>query len=213
PIEPARELVVVIRGIGEEIGRLPVRPHDHAVLLIAEGGRAKPEGAVPLLDQPPLRKPGAGLFDRAAAMELAFPKPPIDARAEAGELPLLTFQHPVDAPSGEPQALLALRMRQPLASLGFRDRVGDLGHIAPRVALFGDRRSLDADPLREARPDRSNAPATSRGGRRAVFARVSATGVAQSPCSGSRGTSTSTRAPSGIEKPARAIAPSKRSAR
>src|SRR5206468_6008741 len=151
---PACELVVMIGGVGEEIGRLPVRPHDDTVLLIAEGGRAKPKSAVPLLGQSQLHEPRARLLDRAAAVQLALPKPPIDARAEAREVALLSVEHPVDAPCGEPQALLALRKLAPLPPLRFRDRVRDLDHVRTGVALVGNRRGLEPDPLRESGPDR-----------------------------------------------------------
>ena len=130
-VEAAGELVVVVRGVREKVGRLAVRPHDDAVLAVPERRGLEPERAVALFDHSALAKPGQRALHEAAAIQLALAKPAVHVRAESAEIRLLALQHAIDPPGAEVPALLPLGEIQPLAPLGFIECRRQLRDVLP----------------------------------------------------------------------------------
>ena len=122
------ELVLVVGDVGREIGQLAVGAGEHAVLVVAEGGRAQPHSAlvrvdVPLLLEPP-EHPGHG----SALVVLALVAEALRPHPEAFQRGPDALEHGLDSQAGELGLVEARGAGYP---------VGDLGHVEPLVAVLG----------------------------------------------------------------------------
>src|SRR4029434_4980707 len=68
-VEAPTEPLAVVRDVGEPVGWLTGGLHDHAILRAADAGEAEPDGALPLVGEPPLTESGQRLFDLAVGVE------------------------------------------------------------------------------------------------------------------------------------------------
>ena len=88
-LEPAVALVDVVGGIRGEVGLLAVAANEHAVLVIAEVGRAEPYRAVPLEDVALLAQLRQGPLDGARVVQRPLGRPDVEVGTERVQLLLL----------------------------------------------------------------------------------------------------------------------------
>ena len=81
-VEAALVLVGVVGDVGGEVGEQAVLTLDHAVLLVAEGGRAEPLGAVLHIQVAAGLELGDGLLDQAGVEQRALGEPLVEGDAE-----------------------------------------------------------------------------------------------------------------------------------
>ena len=84
-VEPAAELLGHVADVGREVRRPTVGAVDHAVLVVAEGGRAEPGRAVLLVDVAAVAQPLDRALDPALVVERRLALPDVEPDAEPGE--------------------------------------------------------------------------------------------------------------------------------
>ena len=95
PLEPAAKLVHEVGEVRSEIRRHPIGgPYDHAVLVVAEVGRAQPERAVLLIHVAELLQQLHHPFDRALFVQRPLAEPDVELHAEPLQRQPLVEQHP-----------------------------------------------------------------------------------------------------------------------
>ena len=135
-VEPARELVDDVGAVRAEVRVRAVGPHDHAVLVVAEGGRSEPGGAVGVVGVVGGAQPLHRRRDLALALELGLGEVDVEPHAE----PLEGALHPGEDATGAlgEQPSLALgfgQVGEGVAVLG-HDVASDLDHVLTVVAVL-----------------------------------------------------------------------------
>ena len=130
-IEAAAELLGHVADVGREVGRPPVGAVDDAILVVAEGRRTEPQGAVPLEHMTVLPEALDRALDPALLVQSSFAGPHVEMDTE----PLQAGLDP-----------LADASRGPAPEHG--GRVGSVGRrFSPEVVRHGGREIADVVPL------------------------------------------------------------------
>ena len=101
-VEPSLELVDHVRAVGGEVRGLPVRADHHAILVVAELGRAEPGGALGVVDVAALAKPLDRRGDGAGLLERMLGRPRVERHAEPVERRADAVQRPARALLAQP---------------------------------------------------------------------------------------------------------------
>ena len=135
-VEAAAELLGDIPDVGREVRRPSVGAVDHAILVVAEGRRAKPQGPVLLVHVPGVPQPVNRPRDPALVVQGRLALPDVEPDPEPGERCL---DHRPD-PRRRPPAHDIGGVRVRCAGIGpdvVRDGVRQVSHIGTPVPVFG----------------------------------------------------------------------------
>jgi len=141
-VEPAGELVVVIRAIAHEIRVFAVALDQDAVLLVAECGGTEPGGAI-LFVQVTLRierleRPvDSGFALVVLLVQAALREVPVEVIAEFIQRTTHIVEHGAIAALAEIELAFGGIGIHPLLAVGIEDSLGDIAHIRAAVALLG----------------------------------------------------------------------------
>jgi len=126
----ALELLLVVGDVGGEVRRLAGRPHEHAVLVVAERRRPQPERAVRAVQVPLLLQAGERAVDRArrALVERTLGEPAVEVDA-------VGLERRADPGDDERDAALGERVGVEIGGAG--DLVGELLDVLALVAVLG----------------------------------------------------------------------------
>ena len=128
-VEAAVVLVPVVGDVGQEVGGLPVRLHEDAVLVVAEVRRAQPGGTVLLEHHPAVPEIVEGGADLAGVGQRLLARPRVEHGPDAGQaLPQIALG-PLVAPLRRVDVVGHLR--RPLADV--LARVAVLGQLRARL--------------------------------------------------------------------------------
>jgi hypothetical protein len=150
PIEPASQLLPVIRDVGKSVGRLAGRLHQHAVLRPADRREAEPDRAVLVVDEPGRAERLESAVDLPLGVEQSLVRVDVEANAEPLERPSDVGEDAVLRRLAE-DALVAVarqRVSVPGAKIG-----RDLPDVVALVAVLGKRRRLAQSSRYRARTD------------------------------------------------------------
>src|SRR5881394_2910358 len=131
-------LVAMIRDIGDEIGEGAVALFEHAILVVAEGGGAKPERSVRLERMAFGGQLGQGGIDQASLVNRRLAGHNVETDTKLAQI-LVLFgalrAHPNLAAAAH---AVLLRLVSEALSFLLQNRCGQLGQVLAMVATFGD---------------------------------------------------------------------------
>ena len=137
PVVAAAELVLVVADVGPEVGQLPGRAAQHAILVVAEGAGAQPRGALRRVHVSLLLQLCERALDLSALVGLALGEPAVEVNAKALQRGLDLLQHQLDRAARDrvqvvrPQALVLSRLA---SSPTYSPRYPPSGTSAPVIA-------------------------------------------------------------------------------
>ena len=141
-VEAPLALVEVVRQVAGDVGRLTVALDDDAVFVVAEVGRAQPDGTVCLVDVAEIAQPVDGAGDRAGRVQIVLVEVHVEIDTELVEALLDLVEHEPDAELSE-RLLLGLGIqRTEIAVVGIRHSRRDVGDVCPAVSVLGRRAPL-----------------------------------------------------------------------
>src|SRR5437016_2031507 len=131
-------LVAMIRDIGDEIGEGAIALFEHAILVVAEGGRAEPERSVRLEGVAFGGQVGEGGIDQASLVNRRLAGHDVETDTKPAQI-LVLFgalrAHP-DLPAAAHAFLL--RLVSEALSFLLQNRCSQLCQVLAMVATFGD---------------------------------------------------------------------------
>ena len=141
-VEAAHHLVVVVGHVAHEIGGLAVALDEHAVLVVAQIGRAEPQGTVLFVKVALLAHGVQGAGHGALAVlvlnvQRALGEPLVEGGAEVGQHLALVLERHVVSHLAEGLNALLVGDVQPLVAVAVDDVLGDVLHVGSAVARLG----------------------------------------------------------------------------
>ena len=131
-VEAALELRHVIRDVGHEVRVAAVGLAHHAVLVVAEIGRAQPQRAFVLVGRAGLHEPGHRRIDASVGVERTFERIAVESHAECGEVAVLFL-----AQLGDGEAADRLDVGKIVADL-VEIALRELADVFAAVAVLGE---------------------------------------------------------------------------
>src|SRR5437899_1987514 len=136
-VEAPRELLRQVTDVRCEIRWLPVGPIHHPILVVAEGRRPEPGGAILLVDVASLSELLDGALNPFAAVQRPLAGPYVEAHAEALQALLDACPHPFAGPAAEDltgvRAGLSCRRPDLVRQAG-----GQVDHVLAVIAILRD---------------------------------------------------------------------------
>ena len=131
-VEAAPELLLVIGDVGQAIGRLATRLHEHPILVQPQGFTPQPDRTVPINREVALPQSPARQLDAAAAVQRVFVEIGIEMYSEASQGTSMSLK--IARSAASLNLPVAGSSRRPAA---FADqRSGDVTNVLAPVSLL-----------------------------------------------------------------------------